>query len=71
MKQQGTKKVTRRKSVKTVGNTPHRRKIAKSVRGPGIASKCVNRDNTLANWVAGMTANGEREWAAGNTCRLG
>jgi hypothetical protein len=60
MKHQRTKRVTRRKSVKTVGNSPRRRKIAKAVRGTRIAPKYVNRANTLANWVAGMTAMGTR-----------
>ena len=58
MKHQRTKRVTRRKSVKTVGNSPRQRKIAKAVRGTRIAPKYVNRANTLANWVAGMTAMG-------------
>ena len=58
MKPQRTKRMTKRKSVKAVGNTPRRRKIAKTVRETGIASKYVNRDNSLANWVAGMAAMG-------------
>jgi hypothetical protein len=58
MKHQRTKRVTKRRTVKTHGNNPRRRKIAKTVRETGISSKFVNRDNTLANWVAGMTAIG-------------
>lgn len=58
MKHQRTKRVTKRRSVKALVNNPRRRKIAKTVRETGIASKFVNRDNTLANWVAGMTAIG-------------
>jgi hypothetical protein len=58
MKYQRTKRATRRKSVKTVGNTRRRSKIAKAACGTGIASKYVNGDNMLANWVAGMTAIG-------------
>jgi hypothetical protein len=58
MKHQRTKRVIKRKSVKTVGNTPRRTKITKDVRETRIAPRNVNRDNTLANWVAGMTPMG-------------
>jgi hypothetical protein len=58
MKHQRTKRVTRRKSGRTVGNTPRRRKMAKAVRGTRIAPSGVNRDNALANWVAGMMSIG-------------
>jgi len=58
MKHQRTKRVTKRRSVKTHGNTLRRRKVTKTVCETGMASKFVNRDNTLANWVAGMMAMG-------------
>jgi hypothetical protein len=58
MKHPRTKRVTRRKSVKSIGNSPGRRKIAKAVRETRIAPRYVNRDNTLANWVADMKAMG-------------
>jgi hypothetical protein len=57
MKHQRTKRVTKRKSSKTAGK-PGRRNIAKAVRGTGIASKHMNRENRLATGVAGMTEMG-------------
>ena len=59
MKRRTEKRTTRRKSAKAVGNVARGRKIAKAIRGTGIASRYVNRDNTLA------IGDGR------NTCRLG